>query len=407
MKPFALLLLLLAPSSVHASDADHAVSQARRFVKNGWVDDAINELEKASATPSGRTSFDVHAMLANIHFDLGDVLLAKHYGERAVELATDPSQRSETSELLRFLDENFGTVHLTSPYPGMEAVLNVESAFPVLDPEVSRLYSVLKNRLSGKTALPLSVGLPVGVHQVNGLTVEVKAGRESALELTMEALGATGLSALQVSRIELATGVGVLTSSRVSNLRPSFDSQLSISQPIGPWIIGAQFDHSYRSFNIPGEGLFVDPLAYTVGLRVGREFSIGGPVAIRPSIGYRYGYVPGIALTCESADPNDAYASPYTCHDPDKADGDGDVRVYAIARTHIPFGELALDYRHSRKTTAIGLGIKVIGEMAVGSMKEQDKALVEATGETIDYRVVETELSAASVRMLANLSFAF
>jgi hypothetical protein len=346
-------------------------------------------------------------MLANIHFEQGDVLLAKSHAAQAIELAAQPAQRSEMDELAGFLDDNFGTLTINSPYPGMEARLEIESAFPLLDPDVARLFTALKARANTKIALPVALGFPVGVYRINGMNVEVKAGKESTLDLSMAALGATGLAALQVSRIEVSTGVGVLAADRVSNLRPSFDSQVSISQPFGPWIVGAQFDHSYRSFNIVGEGLFVDPLAYTVGLRAGREFAIGGPIALRPSVGYRYGYVPGIALICESADPNDAYANPYTCHDPSKADGEGDVKVYAIARTHIPFGEIALDYRHSRKTTAVGFGVKVLGEYAFGRLNEQDSAQVGDSGEAIDYRVVEPSFNAMSVRMLANLSFAF
>ena len=129
--------------------------------------------------------------------------------------------------------------------------------------------------------------------------------------------------------------------------------------------------------------------------------------SFRPSLGYRFGYLPGIALACESSDPLDPFTGPYTCRVPGDADGEPDLRVYAIARSHIPFAELALDYRRSGKTSAVGLGIKVIGEAVAGGIREQDKAIVEGSGEEVAYSTTATSFTAASIRMLANFSFAF
>lgn len=390
-----------------ASVAEDAVSQAKHFVKKGWYTDAARELEAATSNPSGRSSFEVHAMLSKVHYALGDAHKANQFADRAIELGTDPALISELKRFSRFLKENFGTLHLQSPYPGMQSTLTVESAFPILDPEIAAFYTGIQEKWTNKTPLPLTIGFPVGNYLINGMQVEVKAGKESTLRLSMDALGASGLSALQVSRIEFSLGPGLFVSGRASNLRPALDAQFSISQPFGPWIMGAQFDYSFRSFSVAGEGLYSDPFTYTAGLRFGREFLIGGPLALRPSIGYRYGFVPGIPLSCESSDPADPFAGPYLCRDPAKADGTPDVKVHAVGRTHLPFAELSLDYRHAGRTTAMGLGVKLIAEMASGQIAQSATARVQASGEDIDYTTEDYRFSGASMRMLLNFSFAF
>ena len=401
------LLVFLLPCVSWASDPSHAINQAKHFVKKGWLDDAVRELEEAAQSEEGKTSFEVHAMLAQIHYQQADADRTLAAGRRALEVSTDPSTATETQRLVAFIESNFGTLNLVSPYPGMESRLEIESETPILDPELQRFTGSLKQRLSEKTALPLRVLFPAGRYSINGLEVEVRPNREAELVFTMTALGATGISALQVSRIELSTGTGMVASTRAPNLRPSLDVQFSISQPIGSWIIGTQLDYSLRTFSIEGEGLFQDPLAYTVGARFGREVLLGGPLSLRPSIGYRYGYLPGIELSCESSDPLDAFAGPYTCRNPDDADGDPDLRVYAIARTHLPFAELSLDYRQSGRSTAMGMGIKLIGEAVIGSIPEKDRATIKASDETVQYSATDTTIRGASVRMLANFSFAF
>jgi len=404
---FLILFIALWSGLAQATVADDAINQAKHFVKKGWYSDAVRELETAISDPSGRSSFEVHAMLSKVHYALGDAGKAKKFAERGIELGTDPALVAELKRFQRFISENFGTLHLLSPYPGMQSPLTVESAFPILDPEIASFYKAIQDRWANKTPLPLTIAFPVGSYQINGIAVEVKAGKESTLRMSMEALGASGLSALQVSRIEFSVGPGLLASTRASNLRPALDAQFSISQPVGPWIFGAQFDYSFRSFSVEGEGLVSDPFTYTAGLRFGREFLIGGPLAFRPSFGYRYGFVPGIPLACESSDPQDPFVGPYSCRDPSQSDGTPDVKVYAVGRAHLPFAELSLDYRHAGRTTAMGLGVKLIAEKITGRIDETAIATVAASGEKIKYVTDDTRFSGASIRMLVNFSFAF
>jgi hypothetical protein len=401
------LLFAVWGGLAQATVAEDAISQAKHFVKNGWHSDAVRELEAATKDPTGRSSFEVHAMLSKVHYALGDARKAQQYATRAIELGTNPASIQELERFSRFLKENFGLLHLKPPYPGMKSTLIVESAFPILDPEIAQFYEAIRKQWTTKTALPLSIGFPVGTYNINGMTIEVKAGKEATLHMNMDTLGASGLSALQVSRIEFSLGPAMLASKRAANLRPSLDAQFSISQPIGPWILGAQFDYSFRSFSVEGEGIVADPFAYTAGLRFGREFLIGGPLAFRPSLGYRYGLLPGIPLACESSDPLDPFAGPYVCRSPENADGVPDVKVYAIGRVHLPFAELSVDYRHSGRTTAMGMGVKLILGQALGKIAQTATATVQASGEQIDYTTADNRFSGTNIRMLANFSFAF
>ena len=402
-----LAVLCLLPSMVWASDPEHAISQAKHFAKKGWFGDAIRELEESAQTAEGKSSFSVHAMLAQLHYQQADASRALEIGRRALELSTDPSSAAETQRLVTFLESNFGVLNLVPPYPGMKSPLELNTSTPILDPEVQRFYQVQKQALAEGIVLPTTLLVPVGKHQINGLPVEIRGNKETTLPFTMGALGATGISALQVSRVELSTGTGMVVSSRTPNLRPSLEVQFSVSQPLGSWIVGTQFDYSARSFSVEGEGLVQDPLSYTVGARLGREILLGGPLSFRPSVGYRYGFLPGVELSCESSDPLDSFSGPYTCRNPEVSDGDPDLRVYAIARTHLPFAELALDYRQSGRASAMGLGVKVIGEAVFGNILERDHATIDATNERVQYTAQETHLRGASIRMLANFSFAF
>jgi hypothetical protein len=117
--------------------------------------------------------------------------------------------------------------------------------------------------------------------------------------------------------------------------------------------------------------------------------------------------LPGIPLACESSDPLDPFAGPYVCRSPENADGVPDVKVYAIGRVHLPFAELSVDYRHSGRTTAMGMGVKLILGQALGKIAQTATATVQASGEQIDYTTADNRFSGTNIRMLANFSFAF
>ena len=88
-----------------------------------------------------------------------------------------------------------------------------------------------------------------------------------------------------------------------------------------------------------------DPLAGDLGLRVGRELVLGGPLAVRPSLGVRYGTTPGIPLSC-----TDTADGAITCS---RAATDPVYAVYVPGRTVSPFAELVVEFREAGRSTAL------------------------------------------------------
>ncbi len=253
-----------------------------------------------------------------------------------------------------------------------------------------------------RNPLPVRIALPTGDYLVNGHPAAVHAGRETRVVLPMGALGSRGFAALQVSRLEVSTGTGLCLSDRVDNLRPGLDLQLAVTQPFKGWLAGVMIDYSVRSYVIEGLGPQVNPAAFTVGVRLGRELMIGGPLAFRPSLGYRFGYVPGIAFDCFEG------GATYSCGDPAETGGsEVDARIYAVGRAHIPFLELAIDWRRAGRTTAAGLGVKVAVEEAIGTVPTPATATVLGDEINIRYETSDPRWTATGFRMLANFSFAF
>ncbi len=381
---------------------DHHISQAELFLKKDWYTDARRELEAAIALEEGRSSFTAYWLLAQVCYELLDAEAAGRYARTAAGLATDPAQGAAATELSEALDRAFGILVVDGPYAGMASLLQLERTSTLLDPELKKFVDRVALAWRKRNALPVRIALPAGDYLVNGHPISVHAGRDARLVLPMNALGSRGFAALQVSRLEVSTGTGLFLSNRVENLRPGLDLQLAVTQPIKGWLVGAIVDYSVRSYVVEGIGPRVNPSAFTVGARVGRELMIGGPLAFRPSIGYRYGYVPGIAFDCFEA------GGTYTCADPrETGRQEVDAQVYAVGRAHIPFVELAVDWRRAGRTTATGLGVKVAVEEALGTVPTPATATVLSDGAEIRYETADPRWSATGFRMLANFSFAF
>ncbi len=399
------LLLIGGMTPAWAQDAgqvDHHISQAELFIKKDWYADARRELEAAVQLDAGRGSFQAHWLLAQVCYELLDAESAGRYARLAASLAAEPGQAAAATELADALERTFGVLVVDGPYPGMASLLQLDRTSTLLAPDLKKFVDRVALSWRQRNALPARIALPAGDYLVNGHAVTVKAGKEARVVLPMSAVGSKGFAALQVSRVEFSVGTGMMMSGRVDNLRPSLDVQVAVTQPIKRWLIGAMVDYSVRSYVVDGIGPRVNPTAFTVGARVGQELMIGGPLAFRPSIGYRYGYVPGIAMDCFER------AGTYECRDPrDTGNAEVDARVYAVGRAHIPFIELAVDWRRAGRTTAAGLGVKVTVEEALGNVPTPASATVLSDGSAIDYTTDDPRWSATGYRMLANFSFAF
>ena len=391
--------LIVAVAS--AGPVEDHVAQARFFVKKGWYGDARKALDRALALPEGAQSYEVHWLMAQVAYELLDAETALLHAREAAELASDPDDALQATRLAEWLAQTFGVLEVHAPYPGVQSRLQLERSSMLLDPELKRFIDQVALEWTHPQALPVRIALPAGEYVVQGETVVIEPSGETRLDLPLNALGSKGFAALQVSRLELSSGVGMLTSPRTANLMPSWETQVGVSQPLRGWLLGATFDYSVRSYVVDGWGPVSQRNAMAVGARFGRELMVAGPLAVRPSIGYRYGYVPGIPFECTAA--GDAFR----CLPPDASGMEPEVLVYAIGRAHIPYVELSVDWRRAGRTTASGVGVRIAVDHAFGHVPESGTATVYNSDITLDYTADGLTWSANGVRMLANFSHAF
>ena len=393
-------LLLLSPPAAADPEVDeaaysHHIDQAELFIKKGWLSDAIDELEAAiEADPGGA---EARWLLAQVRFELLDARGAWEAADDAAERAGSDGERRRAEQLRDDLRSRYGVLVIEGPYEDAASLLQLESASPVLDPDLKRWIDAVALGLRARTLLPTQVSLPAGVYRVNGQEVEVLAGEERSVALSRDLLGAAGLAKLMVPRVEIGSGVGVLFSDRVANLRPSLEGELGFSQPFGRAVFGAVLDYSLRTFQVGGDTAF-NPRALGGGLRIGTELMVGGPLAFRPSLGYRYLLVPGLALDCAGPQPG----GDYLCAAP--GGGGADATVYAVGRAHAPFGEIAVDWRRAGRTTSNGFGIRAAVDQLFGTLPEQSEAAVFDSQDSIRFQVEDRTWTATGVRLLAELS---
>ena len=391
------MMVLIAAALAQSVD-DH-LAQATFFVKKGWYEDARKELEEALAVDPG--SAEAHLMMAQVSYELLDAEAARRHATEAAALASDPDLALQASRLADWLGQTFGVLEVQAPYPGVQSRLQLERNSMILDPELKRFVDQVALAWTHPQALPLRVALPAGEYKVQGETVVISPSSEVVLQLPLNSLGSKGFAALQVSRLELSSGVGMMTSERADNLMPSWETQLAVSQPVRGWLLGVTFDYSVRSYFVEGWGPIAQRNAMGVGAKWGKELMVAGPLAVRPSLGYRYGYVPGIPFECING------LEGTLCEAPDASNADPDLLIYAVGRAHVPYAELSIDWRRAGRTTATGVGVRVSVEHARGHVAETGSAQVHGTEDTLDYTAPNGAWTANGLRMLANFSHAF
>ena len=392
-----LWLALTAVAQVpEASDFRDHVDQARFFIRKRWYDDAERELKAAVALPDGRLDPEAWFLLAQVRFEQANLAGAREAAGRAHSMSRDDQQLEQAATFSAFLNEQFGLVTVSAPHMGMEGHLQFELTSMVFDPDLKRYLERLNEQVRKKTLLPVTVGVPAGTYEVNGQPVEVLAGRTSQVSLPVDALDA-GLLAVQVAQLELSGGLTAWVAGDVPNLLPSPTLQLAYSQPVGPLVLGVVADWSPQSFRTVEGARSFAPLSGTVGARIGVERNLR-PIVVRPSIGYRYGTIPGFGLPCLAPEAT-ATCSPET--------ESPDVWVYAVGTAHIVFLEAHVDMLDRLRTNGWGLGVKATVEHAVGALPESSEAQY-PDSTTLPYTVSEpVRFQATGVRVLANLSYAF
>jgi len=404
LSPALWLTLIAGPAAAQSGAYTVHVEQAKLFVRKGWLDDALAELDAARATEDGAADYEVWWLTAQVRYELRDAEGAWQAADDAAAVAPDAEKKEQAYQLSKLLKRTFGALEIAAPRAGVSSRLQLESAGPVLDPDHKKWIDAVALDLRAQSLLPRVISLPQGSYLVNGVEVTVAPGERARMELPMDLLGAGGLAALQVPRVEVAAGLGMLFSGRVPNLNPSLEGQLGYTQPVGRLLLGAHLDYGYRSFQVEGQGTAWSPQAAGGGLRLGTELTVGGPLAIRPGLGYRFAQTPGVPLACSGRDLEDTW----TCAVPEEGAPASDATIMAVGQAHIPYLEVAVHWRRAGRTTATGFGVRAAVDQAFGILPSEGEATVYTGGgaseETLSFHVDEPGWSATGFRLLAELS---
>lgn len=400
-----LLVFSLIAAALAAPAEDPAVvaqlEQVRLFIRRSWYNDAAAELALILESPAGQASFEAHWLGAQLAWLRLDAIGAEAMAARAVDLAPDAASREAAAALHQTYVTGFGRVSVDAPYPGMASVMQLERVDLVFDPELKGYINGVALDWRDRVDLPVTVGLPVGRYLIQGVEVTVRPAEETRLQLEMDQVGARGLAALQVTRLEVAAGMGLWFGERMANQFPAAQLQLALSQPVGRALLGVSTDVALQTWSAVGADQERGPLPWSAGIRIGTELVGGGALAIRPSVLLRGGRVAGVGLDCQQGDEG------WFCGAPDGIDGDT-LRVYTPSMVALPGLELSVDYRQAGRTTAVGSGVKLVAEQAIGVVPTSGVAEVQGVeGVRLSWTSFEPAWTATRVQMLANLSFAF
>ncbi|MDG1482186.1 MAG: hypothetical protein P8R54_21520 [Myxococcota bacterium] len=360
--PTLILALFLIQTVRAGEDVSHHLNQAALFIRRGWFEDAAAELAQALESPAGQT-IEVYELAGQVAWERLDIEGAIAMAEGAAAVAPSPAQAQAATRLADSYRQQFGFLTIEAPYPGMTASLQLESTGLILSAELKDFISRAALHLQGRTALPLRVGLPIGSYRVNGQEVTVAARTEAVVTLPMSAIGSRGRTALQLTRLEIDAGGMMLLGEAAEALIPAPVLQVSLTQPLGPVVLGGLVQLSPISYLDAQNRIVSGGSAWSVGGRIGRELALAESVRIRPSIFARYGAIPGLS---GSSGMLTASAS-------------------AIAAG----GELCAEYREPGQGTLLGSGVKLSADRTWGRLSDDE-----------DY-------SAVGLSMLATLSAVF
>ncbi len=376
------------------------IDQARFFIRRKWYRDAEVELEKAVKLRDGKLDPEAWYMLAQVRYELTDVEGARDAAERSHTYSRTGEELAQAAGFSQYLNDQFGVVEVRAPYPGMEGVLDIELQSVLFDPDLKRYIERVGEVYSTKAVLPKRFGLPAGTYTINGRQVGIAPNDYVGVDLDMSEVSGKKALAVQIAQIELGLGGAVWLGDRVDNLFPSLTAQLAYTQPFGSRLIGGvMVDWTPQPYQTVWGDVSYSTSAWSAGGRLGTLVPGTQPLQVRPSVGYRYGYVPGIELACLASDDNT-----FACN----GEPDPELMVYTVARAHIPMIELSVEFLDRTKSRGLGFGVKAVGEMAFGTNPEGATATVAADGTSVPYTVGgDRAWSATGFRFLSNLSLAF
>lgn len=346
------LVAALALTAASAQDPRGHVDQARFFVRRGWFDDARTELERAVATEDGALDGSAWYLLSEVRYRLGDIEGAALAADRAHSNAKSDEELELAAGFASWLRANFGTAELTARFDGVRSTLEIELQTLILDPDLKHYLNDLGARFEVARGLPVRFGLPAGTYRINGRELAVAPGAEVRVRVPVR--GAPP-EPLQVTEVEASFGVHAWFGGVAREMLPSPQLRVGVTQPIGAGVLGLAADWTPGPYLTPaGGGVAVGGGA--LALRGGVEAARIRDAALRAELSLRAGRVGGLALPC-ARDGQD-----WTCG---RASG-GDRWVVPGALVLLPGVELSAVAVDRRRTTALGWGVRVIGEAGPG-----------------------------------------
>lgn len=397
-----LLIAAVAVAQDEAPDDDFRgyIDQAKFYIRKGWWPDAEEQLEAAVAHPDGVVDPEAWNLLAQVRLELADIPGAREAASRAHTYARDDEQLALNAGLSTFLHEQFGIVQVTAPYPGLAARLSIELTSVLYDPAQVAALEKIQDGYKRKIVLPQTFGLPVGTYVINGREVAVSAQTPTVLALRSDEMATRGPTAAKLLQLEAGVGVAAWLGSDVYNLAPTFNLQGAASVPLGPGRVALILDWIPTRYTLVDGTTHVHAAGGSIGARYGIELDDAEPFVIRPSIGYRYAWVPGIELRCT------AEGGEYAC----STDNDAtDLVLYAVGRAHVPMVELSVALLDERRTSGVGFGVKGVVEYAFGTLPARGDAAFVSDVDAFEFSVEpgSKAWSAFGVRVLAHVTVAF
>ncbi|MEZ4319000.1 MAG: hypothetical protein R3F61_15910 [Myxococcota bacterium] len=347
------LFLGLALAQQSPSEADYRghVDQARFFVRKGWYADAAAELELALADENGRLDGSAWYLLSEIRYRLGDIEGAMQAADRAHSNSRTDEELELAAGFSAWLRDQFGLVQVRTRFDGVQSAVEIELQTLILDPDLKLYLKDLGGRLAEPATLPIEFGLPVGTYRINDRDVEVRPHETTRARIPVR--GAAP-EALQVTELEASLGVGLWAGPAARGHLPGPAGRIGVTQPVGPWVLGLAGDWTTRPLSTP-DG-FRSATDLGAAFRVGVEAVRFRDAAIRAALSGRVARIAGLGLPCTGPASGVACAQGVT----------PTVWAYPNSLAVVPGLELSAVVLDRRRTTAIGWGVRLIGEAAVG-----------------------------------------
>lgn len=351
------------------------VDQARFFVRKGWYKDAAMELELATDNPNGALDGSAWYLLAEVRYHLGDVQGALAAADRAHSNSKSTQQLELAAGFSAWLQEQFGQAEVHTRFDGVQSRVDIELQSLILDPDLKNYLKVLSERLSEPQPLPVRFGLPVGTYRINGREVQILAQEISSVRIPVK--GAAP-EPLQITEVEASLGVVAWAGPAARGHLPGVTTRFGFTQPIGGWVVGLAGDWSLRPISTP-EGYRAASGDIGLGFRVGVEAARIRDAALRAALSGRVARIGGLGLPCAGGPDGVVCRSGVT----------PTAWAYPNSLAFVPGIELSAVVLDRRKPTAIGWGIRILGEAALGRRPESGNAIMDGNG--IPYTIDPTD----------------